>query len=165
MIFRSTDVKEQELPWSTYAPCDGCSLQPTCTSDLESILARQEVDDDFGLGVEALSLVLDAGLSSFAVLGVRGVTTWRPKLSEDAVVLFHDTAVEGSGLGVKKFSAQLAARLPSFEYRRDYGLGGAQHRSGGARAAIRRIARASPPDPGGVCFPRCRVDGAISASR
>jgi hypothetical protein len=96
---------------------------------------------------------------------VRDFISWRPKSSEDAVVLFHDTAVEGAAFGVKKFFAELAARHPSIEFHRGYGLGSAQHRTGGARAATRRIARPSSPDSGGLCFPRCRVDGAISASR
>jgi hypothetical protein len=96
---------------------------------------------------------------------VRDFTTWRLNLSEDAVVLFHDIAVEGAGSGVEKFFAELTAQHPSFEFHRDYGLGGAQHRTGGARAAICRIARPSPPDPEDLRFPRCRVDGAISASR
>src|ERR1700749_3646999 len=96
---------------------------------------------------------------------VRDFITWRPKSSEDAVVLFHDTAVEGAAFGVEKFFAELAARHPSIEFHRGYGLGSALHRTGGARAATRRIARPIPPDSEGPCFPRCRVDGAISASR
>jgi hypothetical protein len=96
---------------------------------------------------------------------VRDFIMWRPKSSEDAVVLFHDTAVEGAAFGVKKFFAELAAQHPSIEFHRGYGLGSAQHRTGGARAASRRIARPSSPDSRGLCFPQCRVDGAISASR
>jgi hypothetical protein len=96
---------------------------------------------------------------------VRDFITWRPKSSEDAVVLFHDTAVEGAAFGVKKFFAEPAVRHPSIEFYRGYGLGSAQHRTGGARAATRRIALPSPPGSGGLCFPWCRVDGAISASR
>ena len=96
---------------------------------------------------------------------VRDFITWRPKSSEDAVVLFHDTAVEGAAFGVKKFFAEPAVRHPSIEFYRGYGLGSAQHRTGGARAASRRIARPSSPDSRCLCFPQCRVDGAISASR
>ena len=184
--------RSQELPWSAYAPC---SLQPTCTRLRDrypkgrfSIQLRRRGGvrgrggaqcsghrrfDAYPLDTQgsAESILRPVDRSSahrrctFYLDIVRDFISWRPKSSEDAVVLFHDTAVEGAAFGVKKFFAELAARHPSIEFHRGYGLGSAQHRTGGARAATRRIARPSSPDSGGLCFPRCRVDGAISASR
>jgi hypothetical protein len=77
---------------------------------------------------------------------VRNFITWRLKSSEDAVVLFHDTAVEGAAFGVKKFFAEPAARNPSFEFHRGYGLGSAQHRRGRdlQETGVRRMSGRAP---------------------
>jgi hypothetical protein len=189
------DVKKQVLPWSAHPPCDYCSLQPTRTRLRDRYLeGRSSIRLRRRRGVRAVAegnardtdgstlirstrkeapsrFLRPVDRSSahrrciFYVDIVRDFISWRPKSSGDAVVLFHATAVEGAAFGVKKFFAELAARHPSIEFHRVYGLGSAQHRTGGARAATRRVARPSPPDSGGVRFPRCRVDGAISASR
>jgi len=50
-------------------------------------------------------------------------TIWRPKLSENAVVLFHDTDVRDRGFGVWKFYDELASAHPSFQFFHGYGLG------------------------------------------
>jgi Methyltransferase domain len=54
---------------------------------------------------------------------VRDFALWRPKLTEDAVVLFHDTNVREREFGVWKFFEKVAAQHPSFQFSHGYGLG------------------------------------------
>lgn len=49
--------------------------------------------------------------------------SWRPKLSDRAVVLFHDTAVRRGDFGVYQLWAEIEGAFPSFEFQHGNGLG------------------------------------------
>jgi GT2 family glycosyltransferase len=50
-------------------------------------------------------------------------TSWLPKLSERAVVLFHDTNERREDFGVWRFWEEVRGRYPSFEFLHGHGLG------------------------------------------
>ena len=49
--------------------------------------------------------------------------TWRPKLSDRAIVLFHDTNERGGDFGVWRFFEEIRCVAPSFEFLHSHGLG------------------------------------------
>lgn len=50
-------------------------------------------------------------------------TSWEPKLSPRAVVLFHDTNVFDNQFGVYRYWAEIRQTRPSFEFSHGFGLG------------------------------------------
>jgi len=49
--------------------------------------------------------------------------SWLPKLTDDAIVLFHDTQVRDRNFGVWKYFGELRERRPTFEFVHCQGLG------------------------------------------
>jgi Methyltransferase domain len=92
-------------------------------------------------------------------------TTWIGKLSDRAVVLFHDTQVRDRGFAVWKYFAELAATHPTFEFHHGNGLGILAHGKNVPEAITRLTAPGlDAKTAGDIRAAYARLGGALSVA-
>jgi hypothetical protein len=88
-----------------------------------SVLLRSTFDDALGYFPDnSIDLLHIDGRHLYGDVA-HDFATWGPKLTDDAVVLLHDTNVREREFGVWKFFEEKAAQHPSFQFVHGHGLG------------------------------------------
>ena len=88
-----------------------------------SVLLRSTFDDALGYFADnSIDLLHIDGRHLYGDIA-HDFATWSPKLTDDAVVLLHDTNVREREFGVWKFFEEKAAQYPSFQFVHGHGLG------------------------------------------
>jgi hypothetical protein len=95
---------------------------------------------------DALSHMSDAGLDLLHIEGFHtyeavkhDFESWYNKLSDRAVVLFHDTNSRDRDFGVWRFWEEIRTKFPSFEFLHGHGLG------------VLAVGASIPPEVGALC--------------
>lgn len=88
-----------------------------------STLKRMRFEDAVGdFDNASIDLLHIDGLHTYEAVRA-DFETWSPKLSERAVVLFHDTQVAKDGFGVTRYWEEISVGRPAFEFYHCNGLG------------------------------------------
>jgi glycosyltransferase involved in cell wall biosynthesis len=87
--------------------------------------------------------------------------SWRPKLSDNAIVLLHDTSVRERGFGVWQFFEELSATHPAFQFFHCHGLGVLAN--GEAPAGLAPLFESSDEDADQIRAVYAGLGGAVTA--